>query len=346
MTSETTNLKQAVLWDAESDGKVKCNLCNFRCSISDGKVGHCCVRKNIEGTLYSLVYDKVCAASDDPIEKKPLFHFQPGTRSFSISTPGCNFRCDFCQNWQISQQALEGIVQGTSISPEAIVDAALNSGCSSIAYTYTEPTIFMELAADTGRLAHKAGLKNVFVSNGYMTAEAVDYARDFLDGINIDLKAFNDDYYKKFCKARLAPVLDTIKYIAKETDIWMELTTLIIPGENDSEDELKRLAEFIVAQAGADTPWHVSRFYPIYHMTDKEPTSSGVLQRAMDIGKSAGLRYIYVGNLPGAKGESTHCYNCGHVLIERCRYVISANNIADGVCPNCRTQIAGEFRVL
>jgi len=341
MASETADLKQAVLFEPESDGRVKCDLCNFRCDISDGKLGHCCVRKNIGGALYSLVYDKVCAATDDPIEKKPLFHFQPGTRSFSISTPGCNFRCDFCQNWQISQQALEGSVHGTSISPEAIVAAALDSNCSSIAYTYTEPTIFMELACDTGRLARKAGLKNIFVSNGYMTTRAIDYAGDFLDGINIDLKAFTDDYYKKFCKARLDPVLDTIKYIAKKTDIWMELTTLVIPGENDSDDELKRLAEFIVTETGPDTPWHVSRFYPIYHMADKDPTSAGILARAIEIGKAAGLRYIYVGNLPGSKAESTYCYSCGDLLIDRRGYIISKNKIVEGCCPKCGTAVAG-----
>ena len=341
MGSETNVLKEAVLWEPKDHGKVKCDLCNFRCGISDGKLGHCCVRKNIGGILYSLVYDKVCAANDDPIEKKPLFHFQPGTRSFSISTPGCNFRCDFCQNWQISQQALEGSVHGTSIPPEAIVAAALDSGCSSIAYTYTEPTIFMELAADTGRLARKAGLKNIFVSNGYMTEKAIDYAGDFLDGINIDLKAFSDDYYKKFCKARLEPVLDTIKYVAGKTNIWMELTTLIIPGENDSDDELKRLAEFIADKAGPDTPWHVSRFYPIYHMADKDPTSAEALFKAIEIGKAAGLRYIYVGNLPGSKAESTYCYNCGDIVIERHGYMIAKNSITEGNCPKCQTKIAG-----
>jgi len=341
MGSERNVLKQAVLWEPKSGGKVKCELCNFRCGISDGKLGHCCVRKNIGGILYSLVYDKVCAANDDPIEKKPLFHFQPGTRSFSISTPGCNFRCDFCQNWQISQQALEGSVHGTSIPPDAIVAAALDSNCSSIAYTYTEPTIFMELAADTGRLARRAGLKNIFVSNGYMTERAIDYAGDFLDGINIDLKAFSDDYYKKFCKARLEPVLDTIKHVAQKTDIWMELTTLIIPGENDSDDELKRLAEFIVDKTGPDTPWHVSRFYPIYHMADKDPTSAEVLFKAIEIGKAAGLRYIYVGNLPGSKAESTYCHNCGEIVIERHGYMITKNNITEGKCPKCQTKIAG-----
>lgn len=335
------NLKEAVLYSRIGGNKVRCDLCGFRCTIADGGLGRCAVRKNTGGSLYSLVYDKVCSAADDPVEKKPLFHFMPGSRTFSVATPGCNFRCEFCQNWQISQQAITGSVSGTALSPERIVDAAIASGCSSIAYTYTEPTIFMELAAETGVLARRAGLKNIFVSNGYMTEEAVDYARNFLDAINIDLKSFNDEYYKTLCGAHLKPVLETIEYIARETDIWMEITTLIVPGENDSEDEFKRLADFICTCAGADTPWHVSRFYPQYKAARKPPTASETLLRAVEIGKSAGLRYIYVGNLPGSKAESTFCYNCSGLLIERVGFNIVSNNIADGSCPYCSAKIAG-----
>ncbi|MHC4521517.1 MAG: AmmeMemoRadiSam system radical SAM enzyme, partial [Planctomycetota bacterium] len=256
-------LKEAVLWEPAEDGKVRCGLCNFRCVIADGQLGHCCVRKNVGGTLYSLNYDKVCAANPDPIEKKPLFHFQPGTQSFSVATMGCNFRCAFCQNWQISQAALEsGRINGQAITPEEMVRAAVQHGCKSIAYTYTEPTVFMELCRDCGCLAKERGLANVFVSNGYMTREAIDFAADWLGGINVDLKAFHEDYYTRLCKARLQPVLDTIAYIAKETDIWMEITTLLVPGENDSEEELKQLADFLVREAGPDVPWHISRFHP------------------------------------------------------------------------------------
>ena len=334
-------LKPAVLFDRTEDNKVRCNLCNFLCSISDGAMGHCGVRKNIDGTLYSLVYDKVCSAADDPIEKKPLFHFEPGSRTFSIATPGCNFRCDFCQNWQISQQALNGTIRGTAVSPQKIVEAAISSGCTSVAYTYTEPTIFMELAADTGRLARQSGLANVFVSNGYMTKEAIEYCGDFLDGINIDLKAFSDSYYQKFCKAKLQPVLDTIEHIAKETDIWMEITTLLVPDENDSDDELKQLVDFICTAAGPYTPWHISRFYPQYQMDDKPPTPTDRLFGAMEIGKAAGLRHIYIGNLPGSNAESTFCHNCGNMLIERVGYRILANNIVRSSCPNCSSKIAG-----
>jgi pyruvate formate lyase activating enzyme len=338
------NLKEAVLWEPSSgkDKKVKCKLCSHRCAIGDGKLGRCCVRQNVDGVLYSLNYDKVCSANPDPIEKKPLFHFQPGTRSFSVATMGCNFRCEFCQNWQISQAAIErGQINGEPITPEQIVEGSVRSGCKSIAYTYTEPTIFMELCNDCGRLGKERGLTNVFVSNGYMTTEAIDFAADWLDGINVDLKAFNEDYYKRLCGARLQPVLDTISYIAKETNIWLEITTLLVPGENDSDDELKKLAEFIVSDAGPDVPWHISRFHPQYKYLDSLPTSMSSMERAFEIGQSAGLHYIYLGNVPGGKFESTFCYNCGRMLIERIGYRIAVNNIEDSKCPGCGTEIAG-----
>lgn len=335
------SLKQAILFDALGSDKVQCNLCSFRCVINEGEVGHCRVRQNVDGVLYSLVYDKVCSAGADPIEKKPLFHFMPGTETFSIATVGCNFQCDFCQNWQISQRPLCEGIDGTKVEPEEIVKAALDSDCESVAYTYTEPTIFAELAADTGKIAREAGLKNVFVSNGYMSIEAVDYVAGFLDAINIDLKAFSDEFYRKHCKAKLQPVLETIKYITKQTDIWIELTTLIIPGENDSDDELKKLANFISEEIGVDTPWHVSRFYPQYQVNNKDATPVETLERAYEIGKQAGLNYIYVGNLAGANAQSTFCHNCGELLIERRGYTIVSNNIVDSCCWVCKAKIAG-----
>ena len=340
---EDLGYKEAVLWVAE-DGKVRCGLCNWRCLIADGKRGRCGVRRNVGGVLYSLCYDKVCAAGVDPIEKKPLFHFLPGTRSYSISTPGCNFQCGFCQNWQISQMAVEeGVIEGAAIAPEVIVGEALRGGCASIAYTYTEPTIFMELCADTGRIAKEKGLKNVFVSNGFMTVEAIEFARGWLDGINVDLKSFREDYYRDVCKARLGPVLDTIRYIAKETDIWMELTTLIVEGENDSDEELGQIAEFIACETSVDVPWHVSRFYPMYKMDDHGATSSATMMRACEIGRAAGLKYVYVGNLPGAKAESTYCAQCGEMVIERVGYTLGEVCMKDGGCAKCGAKVDGVF---
>ena len=342
MELEQDNLKRAVLWEQAEDKKVRCGLCNWRCLIDDGKLGRCCVRKNIDGALYSLNYDKIISANVDPIEKKPLFHFQPGSRSFSVATMGCNFRCEFCQNWQISQAAVEdGRIEGQAISPEEIVESAVRGGCKSIAYTYTEPTIFMELCADCGRLGKEYGLANVFVSNGFMTREAIDFAGDWLGGINVDLKSFSEDYYRRLCKARLGPVLDTISYIAKETDIWLEITTLLVPGENDSDEELKQLTDFIVSKAGADVPWHISRFHPQYKYLDSTPTPIDTLERAEEIGKAAGLSYIYLGNVPGAKAESTFCKTCGRLLIERVGYRIVANKIRNSSCPDCGAEIAG-----
>ena len=336
------NLKRAVLWEPAEQKKVRCKLCSWRCLIMEGKLGRCAVRKNVGGVLYSLNYYKVCSANVDPIEKKPLFHFQPGSQSFSIAAMGCNLQCDFCQNWQISQAAAEqGTIDGEAISPEQIIQGAVRTGCKSISYTYTEPTVFMELCSDCGRLAKEKGLKNVFVSNGYMTYEAIDFAKDWLDAINVDLKAFTEDYYRRLCKARLQPVLDTIKYIARQTKIWMEITTLLLPGENDSEDELKRLTEFLVSDVGPDFPWHVSRFHPQYKCLDSEPTPLASLERACEIGKAAGLRHVYVGNVPGAKSESTFCYKCGKLLIDRVGYRIGANHIADSRCQSCGTKIAG-----
>jgi pyruvate formate lyase activating enzyme len=339
-----TSDKQAVLWKAADGRKVDCFLCNWQCQIADGKLGHCLVRRNSGGILYSLNYDKVCTASADPVEKKPLYHFLPGSKSFSIACPGCNFECNFCQNWQISQEAHEvGELDGEPYTPEEIVAAAARGDCKSISYTYTEPTVFMELAAECGRLAEQAGLANVFVTNGYMTSQAIDFAKDWLNAVNIDLKAFSEDYYKIHCKARLQPVLDTIAYIAKQTSIWMEITTLILPGQNDSDEELKKLADWLVEHAGKDCPWHISRFYPQYKYKDGEPTPVDTLERAYDIGRAAGLRYVYMGNVPGAGAEDTMCPTCGKMLIRRMGYTIVENNMTGEMCPQCNTVIAGRF---
>ena len=336
------DLKEAVLWKTAEAGAVRCNLCSHRCLIRDGHTGRCGVRRNVGGVLYSLNYHKVCAACVDPIEKKPLYHFYPGSLSFSIATEGCNLQCDFCQNWQISQAPIEqGRIDGEAADPEQIVEAALRGRCRSISYTYTEPTVFMELAADCGRLAREKGLANVFVSNGYQTHEAIDLASPWLDAINVDLKAFSQDYYHRLCKARLAPVLDTIRYIARQTSIWMEVTTLLVPGQNDGEEELKALAEWLVREADPHVPWHLSRFHPQYRLTEAEPTPLASLDRAYQIGKAAGLHYVYLGNVPGSREENTFCHRCGGLLIERSGYTIVTRRIKDSCCQDCGARVAG-----
>jgi pyruvate formate lyase activating enzyme len=334
-------MKEAMLYEKLSGGKVRCNLCNHRCVIKDGNYGICGVRQNRGNSLFSLVYDKIVATHIDPIEKKPLFHFYPGSGAYSIATIGCNFTCRHCQNADISQapqEKREYIVGGT-MRPDDIVKAAEKGGCRSIAYTYTEPTIFFELAYETAKIASGSGIKNIFVSNGFMTTEALEEISPYLDGINIDLKAFTEKFYKEICGGRLEPVLDTIKR-AKNLGIWVEVTTLIIPTLNDDRDELRQIAEFIAA-VDKDIPWHISQFYPTFRLTNLPRTPVETLHSAREIGIKAGLHYVYEGNVPGRGNESTYCYRCGALLIERWGYSIRENIIKDGHCSTCKSTIAG-----
>ena len=340
----TAQPQLAMLWTNEDGDSVRCNLCAFRCLIRPGRVGICQVRKNVGGVLYSLNYHAVTAAHVDPIEKKPLFHFLPGSRILSLACAGCNFRCAFCQNWQISQAPRElKAVAGESIPPAEMVRSADRHRCESMAYTYTEPTIFMEYAYDCAKLAHERGLKNVFVSNGFATPEAIDTIAPYLDAINVDLKAFSDRYYRTVTKAMLEPVLATLRHLVHRTNIWVEVTTLLIPGANDSDPELGQIARFIAQELSVDVPWHLSRFHPDYKMTDREATPAETIRRAVEIGRSAGLRYVYAGNLWGDDNESTRCHACGRMLIRRHGYTIQANDLADGKCPDCGTPVAGVF---
>jgi len=291
-----------MLYEKGEGGKVHCYLCAHNCKIASGQFGFCGVRQNTQGTLNTLIYAEVVAANIDPIEKKPLYHFLPGSVSFSIAAIGCNFRCGFCQNWQISQASRRSQKdksrQGHELMPEEIVREAKDRRCESISYTYTEPTVFFEYAYDTAKIAKEAGLKNIFVTNGYMSKEALETINPYLDAANIDLKSFREEFYIKNCKARLQPVLDSIK-LAKELGIWIEITTLIIPGQNDSESELSDIAGFI-AGIGKDIPWHISRFHPDYQFLDQKPTPIETLKKAEDLGKKAGLRYVYLGNVRNA----------------------------------------------
>jgi pyruvate formate lyase activating enzyme len=335
------NLHPAMLWEKAEGGKVRCRLCPFRCVIAEGKLGHCQVRQNVGGELFSLNYNRVCSVNVDPIEKKPLFHFMPGSLSLSVACVGCNFQCEFCQNWQISQMPREEHrIDGQRITPAELVGYAKRNGCESMSYTYTEPTIFFELAYDTGKLAHEAGLKNTFVSNGYMTIEALETIEPYLDAINVDLKSFREDFYRKVCKAHLEPVLESLKWLAKSR-VWLEVTTLVVPGQNDSEEELTDIARFIADELGTQIPWHVSRFHPDYKMTDVPSTPMATIDRAIQIGKEAGLAYCYGGNVLGHPSENTYCKKCKKPVIERWGFSIRKNAIVGGQCPACGTAVDG-----
>jgi pyruvate formate lyase activating enzyme len=332
-------IKEARLWEKRDDQKVHCYLCAHECKIGQSQFGVCGVRQNVQGVLHTTVYADLIAANIDPIEKKPLYHFLPGSLSYSIATIGCNFKCGFCQNWQISQlSAKDGYVHSRrEVSPPEVVEEALKNGCRSISYTYTEPTIFFEYAFDTAKLAREAGLYNVFVTNGYMTRRALETIRPYLTAANVDLKSFSDASYKNNCKARLQPVLDTITAM-KSLGIWVEVTTLVIPGENDSDNELKQIAEFL---AGVDRmiPWHISRFHPDYEFSDHEATPLLTLSRAREIGQQAGLHYVYVGNVP--EGASTFCHQCRRSIIERRFMGLKSQHLQDGRCIFCGAKIAG-----
>ncbi len=338
-------MKEASFYRPLDEKRVECFLCPHLCKLKDEQVGICRVRQNRGGKLYSLVYGKAIAVHVDPIEKKPLFHVAPGSQSFSVATVGCNFKCKFCQNYDISQVPDLSIIDRYSrqFSPRDLVEMAVRNHCKSIAYTYTEPTIFFEYAYDTAKLAHELGILNVFVTNGYISPEPLEKIQPFLDAANVDLKSFSDEFYRKFTGARLEPVLKTLK-LMKKLDIWMEVTTLVIPGENDSDEELTEIARFIANDLGSDTPWHVSRFYPQYHLQTHSPTPVSTLERALEIGTKAGLRYVYVGNVPGSEGENTVCPQCKETVIHRFGYRIQENHVQLGKCEFCGAAIDGLFQ--
>jgi len=333
---------KAFLFESIGDNQVQCNLCRHRCKIKSGKSGICAVRQNRSGELTSLVFGRVIARNVDPVEKKPLFHFYPGSLSYSIATVGCNFSCKFCQNADIAQLPKDygGRIMGKQVAPAEIVAAAIQSRCQSIAYTYTEPTVYFEFAYEVAKLAHQKGISNLFVTNGYMTEEALDIIDPYLDAANVDLKAFNDEFYRSYCGARLAGVKQSLVSM-KKRGIFVEVTTLLIPGLNDDPDELKQLADFVASDLGIDTPWHISRFHPTYKLTDRPPTPVQTLKTAHEIGLEAGLRYVYTGNVPGEASEKTFCYDCGKVLIDRWGFNVSNYAIVHGKCKFCGAVIDG-----
>jgi pyruvate formate lyase activating enzyme len=324
--------------DAPGKGvKVACRLCSHRCSIPDGRSGQCGVRWNREGTLWTAAYGRVIARHVDPIEKKPLYHFLPGSFSYSVATTGCNFRCGFCQNWQISQYRNDDrVLPGEPLSAEQAVDDALRAGCASLSYTYTEPTVYFEYAAEMARAAKAKGLANVFVTNGFQSPETVKAMAGLIDAANVDLKSFREDFYRERCKAHLEPVLETLRTMARGP-FHLEITTLLVTGANDSPAELRDIAEFI-ASLSPDIPWHISRFHPDFQTLDRPATPVDTVLTAVEIGKEAGLHYVYAGNLPGRELD-TLCHACGRVVIRRSYMGVRDTDLNGDACPKCGARI-------
>jgi len=333
-------LHDALLYDELDEKLVQCNLCAHRCLIREGSRGICRVRENRDGKLYTLVYGNLISRNVDPIEKKPLYHFFPGSRAYSIATPGCNFRCAWCQNWQISQMPkVMEMPEGRRVMPEEVVEQALRRNCKSIAYTYSEPTIFFEYSYDTAKIARESGLKNLYVTNGFMTPEMLEMMAPYLDAANVDMKAFRDEPYRKLMGGKLEPVLESCR-LMKKMGIWLEITTLIVPDVNDDPKELEELATFIYEDLGADTPWHLSRFFPHYKMKDRAPTEESLLYQTKEMGQRIGLNYIYIGNVYG--DNNTYCKNCEHKLISRTGYSTRLFGLDENAkCENCGTLLNG-----
>jgi len=332
--------KEALFYRKLDENTVKCELCPNGCVLKDGQRSFCRVREPKEGKLYSLVYGLPCAVHIDPIEKKPLFHFLPGTSIYSIATAGCNFRCKFCQNWSISQYPPEE-TENYSLSPQEIVKLALERNCPSVAYTYTEPSIFYEYMLDTARLAKTSGLKNMYHSNGSLNPQPVKELSLYLDGANIDLKAFNQKFYSEICSGYLDTVLNTLK-ILKENKVWLEITNLVIPTLNDNFEEIRQMCIWIKDNLGKDTPIHFTRFWPQYKLAHLYPTPPSTLEKAREIALEVGLDFVYIGNLVGHPAENTYCPKCKKAVIERRGFTVLSKNIDEkGTCRFCGYVLPG-----
>jgi len=339
LAEASPNRHKAEYWQAVDDDTLQCRLCPRQCLIQDKQRGFCRVRENQDGTLYTLVYARCAAVHIDPIEKKPLFHFLPGTTAFSIATAGCNLRCKFCQNWEISQAKPEE-VQPISLAPQEITQQAKSAGSQTVAYTYTEPTIFYEYMLDTAKSAKAGGLRNVMHSAGFIQEGPLRNLCKSLDAANIDLKAFTQSYYNDICFGNLEDILKTLKII-KEEKVHLEITNLVLPGLNDSSEEIEKMCLWIKENLGPDTPVHFSRFWPQYKLTNLAPTPVSTLEKAKSVARNAGLNYVYIGNVPGHQGETTFCPVCKRALIVRKGYTVTENNLLEGRCPFCKAEIKG-----
>lgn len=324
------SLHPAKYYEKLSNGMVQCFLCPNQCILSSGQIGVCRARKNIEGELYSMVYGKVASAHIDPIEKKPLFHFLPGTTAYSIATTGCNLQCKFCQNWQIAQ-VFPWDIETQNMSPEEIIEEALKSGARTIAYTYSEPTIFYEYMFDIAKLAQEKGLRNVVISSGYINPEPLKDLLPYIDAYKIDFKGFNDEFYQKMTNGSVEPVLEAMKII-KESGTWLEIVNLVIPGENDSDQDLMGLIEWVRDNLGPDTPLHFSQFHPDYKLTNVPVTSEETLKKARQMALAAGLKYVYIGNIADLESSSTYCPETKEVVIQRQGFFVIKNDLKENQC--------------
>lgn len=329
--------KEAILYDKIGKA-LNCKICERRCIISQGKAGFCQMRENYEGKLYSLNYAAASSIAVDPIEKKPLFHFYPGTTVFSLGSVGCNFRCKYCQNWGISQAELEHIPTRDML-PEEAIRLTKEYGCKSIAWTYNEPTMWFEYTLDSAKLAKKEDIKTVYVTNGYMSEESFQEINPYLDAANIDLKGMSNKFYEDLCEARLKPVLDNIIRM-HDAHIHIEVTNLLIPGYNDSKEDIKALISFMVEEVGVEVPLHFTRFFPQYQMQNIPPTNIESLQRAHDLAKESGMQYVYIGNAPTADGETTFCPECGEPIIKRDGFSVVSDELKKTrKCPKCKAPL-------
>lgn len=340
--SAEENFKEALFYEKADVRMVKCSLCPKNCLIPEGKYGFCRARKNISGILYSMGYAKPCSVAIDPMEKKPLFHYLPGSRTFSIASAGCSLRCLFCQNWQISQCSPEQ-TRNYDLSPQDVIRIAKEKNCPVIAYTYSEPVNFYEYMLDTAKIARQNGIKNIMHTAGYINKEPLEKLLPYIDAANVDLKGFSQDYYKNICGAELESILQTLT-IMKKHRIWIEITTLVVPGYNDSPEELKKLCHWIKTNLGPDTPVHFSRFYPIYKLAHLTATPYQTLEKVYEIAKECGLKYVYIGNVYDNPYEDTKCPKCDKIVVDRKGFEILDNKIRNGKCIYCGTKIAGIWR--
>jgi len=339
---QTDEMKLARWWEPTDNNKILCTLCPRYCKIGEGQPGFCYIRQNHGGKLYSIGYGRPTGFAVDPIEKKPLNHFYPGTQILSFGTAGCNLGCKFCQNWSISKAKLDD-ENSFAVSPEDVVKLAKKYRTPSIAYTYNDPTIFGEYVIDISKIAREEGVKNVLVTAGYIDKEARKEVYQYADAANVDLKGFTERFYNKLTFSHLKDVLDTLVWLKNETDIWFEITTLLIPGENDNPEEIKQECEWILENLGDSVPLHFTAFHPDFRMMDKESTPESILNMARKIARDLGIKYCYVGNVFNIEGQTTYCPNCGYKLVKRNWHSILSYKLKDNKCPMCSAEIPGVY---